>query len=1280
MRPNVALNPESSERKGELVVRHRLLAVVIASGVLVAQSRAANAQSTFDSPIAKKPPPNVMLLMQEDRTMGIAATCGNGCHGGGEPNWDPPPIGGCASTFCTGSFPGDIWAQGNTRLQIMRRALTGGWGWNTPVVDATNGPADARLRTDGIMDAYKVRWGVAWYDGIGVPRIAANPTTDNMLAQEAVIDFSQNFNDFYGYSQSGYANQPNLNSWETFAFTAWGPVPNADCTVGSCYMAPPYDPFNALLGGGGVNKIPWEADREAQKDYRITRALGWVKDYWDPTVNAAAYAPTINQLNGGAGPIPAYPANLWFSPPDQNCVAPAVDAAGTPQGCAVHDHEVIDLDPSNDLNQGCGDPAGCRKNFTILISDGAGQGCTNGGGSGAHDNCDIGNCIPGYKGPGDYARDIYQMKNCGCGSGAGSGSGNGCNTSYDSNQVFSIQIGDPSGANWTPADTVADCGWDGTTGGALGTTNAFNVAPGGVMSLPPILAAFGAIFSMVLAGSYTGTAPTIARSGTQYCDAAMTEKCDRMVVSDFTIQDCASAGPLRCNLGRPSTLKWVGLDATIGSPTFGQPLAASGYPARCNYPECWDMGSMLRFRFYADRQTFTGMWANGQNQWGSWATSGNAPTETNCSVYASCGAQQNPLVLSMQNPAVFPFPLANDIPFLLGKPDEPFVPTIPGGAWRGDTDSDMVDDTDDPYKLADIENSRPVIVGAPPGIGEELPLWNAFKSILINRSQADSTGRQALGGPATQFGIQTVHGVSVDSRDQVLYVGSNDGFLHAFLTAVPVDLLHNLPGSAITYAPVGVEAPDGKPPIGVQASYPFNAAMYDGQEIWAYSPTLVQGNWDNLRGGRFYTVDGTPVIEDVLFTHSSFSPPNRGGGCVPAWASSYVAGMATCTNTDWEYRTVLLECLGAGGPGCFAMDVTNPWDPHLLWERAFTAVTGKGSSTSQPQIVKLKRVIQPGNHEIPYYAAVMGGGHNEAGALGLKGTFIAVGIEDGNVYTSASCTPGVDQDCADFSGPPSCVDADNDGYVDTCYIANTAAAVYKVRIGTIGGISSGNPDLLSGGSITMAPFFSGRDGTASGNPMIRAFTRVIATADIDNNLNLFFATGNIDAPSDPNETNYLFKFRDLQPRQQPVVWTPALNTQRQVGACSAPPPGLVAVSPGSFQFAPGEKVLFDPVLVNGSVIFTSYKPDPNPCVLGQGYLYGIKYDTCQNGLASPGNTTPNETKQNLGQSLPGGVAVNYGSGGIYVADTSKTGAVQANPATPPASNQFRMQKLNWRRI
>ena len=88
-----------------------------------------------------------------------------------------------ASAAAGGSWSCSIYGAGNTRVQLARRVLTGGWGWNTTHFDATNGSADALLRTDGVMDQYKVRWGVSYYDGLGT-RLVVDPTANNLAARE----------------------------------------------------------------------------------------------------------------------------------------------------------------------------------------------------------------------------------------------------------------------------------------------------------------------------------------------------------------------------------------------------------------------------------------------------------------------------------------------------------------------------------------------------------------------------------------------------------------------------------------------------------------------------------------------------------------------------------------------------------------------------------------------------------------------------------------------------------------------------------------------------------------------------------------------------------------------------------------------------------------------------------------------------------------------------------------------------------------------------------------
>lgn len=100
----------------------------------------------------------------------------------------------------------------------------------------------------------------------------------------------------------------------------------------------------------------------------------------------------------------------------------------------------------------------------------------------------------------------------------------------------------------------------------------------------------------------------------------------------------------------------------------------------------------------------------------------------------------------------------------------------------------------------------------------------------------------------------------------------------------------------------------------------FDAAT--GQERWAYVPSMVIPNMWILADKNYATlhqnfVNGSPNISDV---------------CV-----------ANCTNAaSAVWKTILVAGLNGGGRGYFALDITNPTTPVLMWE--FTTTAGIGST------------------------------------------------------------------------------------------------------------------------------------------------------------------------------------------------------------------------------------------------------------------------------------------------------------------------------------------------
>ena len=109
-------------------------------------------------------------------------------------------------------------------------------------------------------------------------------------------------------------------------------------------------------------------------------------------------------------------------------------------------------------------------------------------------------------------------------------------------------------------------------------------------------------------------------------------------------------------------------------------------------------------------------------------------------------------------------------------------------------------------------------------------------------------------------------------RAAMVYVGGNDGMLHAFHA---------------TFNPL-------------EPTYPVR-----GQEAWAVIPSTVLPNLYQLadvnyeRGNHRFFVDGSPVAADVY---------------------------------DGTWHTILVGGLNAGGKGYYALDITNPAAPVALWE------------------------------------------------------------------------------------------------------------------------------------------------------------------------------------------------------------------------------------------------------------------------------------------------------------------------------------------------------------
>jgi type IV pilus assembly protein PilY1 len=150
------------------------------------------------------------------------------------------------------------------------------------------------------------------------------------------------------------------------------------------------------------------------------------------------------------------------------------------------------------------------------------------------------------------------------------------------------------------------------------------------------------------------------------------------------------------------------------------------------------------------------------------------------------------------------------------------------------------------------------------------------------------------------------------SRTPMLYVGANDGMLHA-----------------------------------------LNAD--NGNELFAYVPENIYGNLTDLTSPdydhKFY-VDGSPRVGDAYLPVSTGTCPLT----------------ATAPNNGFCWKSVLVGSTGAGGKSVFALDVTDPdnFDAgNVMWEFTHSEL---GTTLGQPTIVRLEKA--------PYWYAIFGNGYN----------------------------------------------------------------------------------------------------------------------------------------------------------------------------------------------------------------------------------------------------------------------------------------------------------------
>jgi type IV pilus assembly protein PilY1 len=473
----------------------------------------------------------------------------------------------------------------------------------------------------------------------------------------------------------------------------------------------------------------------------------------------------------------------------------------------------------------------------------------------------------------------------------------------------------------------------------------------------------------------------------------------------------------------------------------------------------------------------------------------------------------------------------------------------------------------------------------------------------------------------------------------MVYVGANDGMLHAFVAST-------------------------------------------GVESWAYVPSMVIPNMWKLADNDYHVdgehrnyVNGTISIADVCTQN--------------------------CTNTSTAvWKTILVGGLNAGGRGYYALDITNPTSPQLLWE--FTTTQGKGIiqdddlgySFAKPVIAKKAdgtwvvivtsgyNNVDPGNGNGYLYVLDAGAGTiiSKIGTnVNTSGLSVAVGSATYNTSTGAlvSSNPSGLSKIAAWNDDPAGNQAGN------VYGGDLLGNVWRFDINTPADHASSPDAVIGNGSVQLfATLFSN---TSASIPQPVTTAPVLGLIGV--NRVIFVATGKFledaDRSAPAQQSVYALKDNGTYPLVNPRTITGMIKQTLAVDSQDTekriiPSPQQVVFNTdrGWYVDLPegSERVNADGLLTQGVLFFPSLVPTSSACQpSGHGWLNYFDY--------ANGGPVAGYVSQRYDSPIAGISVINIsGTSYVQVTEVNKVGPDSGGPpVTGPAGN-FSGKRTLWREL
>jgi len=570
----------------------------------------------------------------------------------------------------------------------------------------------------------------------------------------------------------------------------------------------------------------------------------------------------------------------------------------------------------------------------------------------------------------------------------------------------------------------------------------------------------------------------------------------------------------------------------------------------------------------------------------------------------------------------------------------------------------FADSSNNVWKLADIVNSTPVSVNRP---------VENYHIIYSDES------------------YQTYLNASLN-RETIVYVGANDGMLHAFTSWEydTVNKVFNKPASAL-----GTES--------------------IGDEIWAYipQPLLPHLKWfASPDYTHVYYVDLKPkvfdakILPDDTYIVDADSDDNWGTFLL---LGLNMGGKHIQVTDDFDYDAATPDTTRDFYPTYTLLNVTDPRNPELIWERTYTDLE---LSTSFPAIVRVK----------DKWFAVFGSGPSDYDGTSIKnGHVFVVDLKTGDPPIGAANDWIFETaEGKAFMNSPVSLDEGLNFNVDSIYFGLTYLSgswkgkIYKVTVPWVD--AGGNYDGVDLANYVDNPLDATNPWQFA--PIFNATRPITAPVSVSrdtyNNIWIFGGTGRYLSTADKTDTDTQYIFGIKDPFYN-IEHTPAglhaddyylnysasleldmsdlLNTDAYVvtigdevfdgGGTSIgnfeDMKDLVYVEDGWYRTLSlsKERIIQKPSLLGGMVYVPSFVPNGDICGYGgESYLYGLYYETgtayFEPGFQNNGTTTVDINGQPVDQVLDK-TSLGYGKAsslGIHVGqEEGAKGYIQQSTGT-----------------